>query len=184
MTTGRINQVCMPAWASNARANPAMLLSGKYLKVLQPVFNSIDEDSSIYRCSACILTLTIDCAARAKAKACAAWLLDDACTACSELALKLQTQRVWILAKNMDGPRQAQTFSLLSSYINSSARRASVKDEVSMMTKTNGVNKARFHLEQQPQPTDPAASQGPAEDNPFGCKTVFFVFLPSRFRSQ
>ena len=68
----------------------------------------------------------------------------------------------------MDGPRQARTFSLLSSFINSSARRASVKDEVSLMTKTNGVNKARFPLEQLPQPTDPAAILVPAEDNPFG----------------
>ena len=84
----------------------------------------------------------------------------------------------------MDGQRQAQTFSLLSSFINSSARRASVKDEVSMMTKTNGVNKARFLLEQQPQPTDPGAFSGLAEDNPLGCKSVFFVFLPSRFRAQ
>ena len=58
--------------------------------------------------------------------------------------MKLQTQRVEILAKNMDGPRQAQTFSELSSDINSSARRASVKAEVSMMTKIDGVDKARF----------------------------------------
>ena len=79
----------------------------------------------------------------------------------------------------MDGQRPAQTFSLLSSYINSSTKRASVNDEVSLMTKTNGVNKARFLLEQQPQPTDPVTPQGATDDNPLKYKAVLFVFLPS-----
>ena len=80
----------------------------------------------------------------------------------------------------MVGPRQAQTFSLLAPVINSSAKRASVNDEVSLMTKTVGVDKARFHLEQLPQPTDPTAEAGGTDASPIFNKNVLLRFLTSK----
>ena len=78
----------------------------------------------------------------------------------------------------MVGPRQAQTFSLLAPVINSSAKRASVNDEDSLMTKTVGVDKARFSLEQQPQPTDPVAYRGGTDAMPVCNTSVLLLFLP------
>ena len=134
MTTGRINQVCMPSSAREASANPAPTALWQRSRGFQNHFEIERTRAPIHHFSAYALTPTSRLSNERRSAHILSLTAGRCMRTCSELAVKLRAQRVSILAMGTKAVNARSANLLLANPRVNCSTCTAVNREISLMT--------------------------------------------------